>query len=183
MPLNRRSLLRAALAAAALLALPASLARAQGADEPTVVLVTRHAERAGEMGGDPGLTDAGSRRAESLAAALQDAGVSAAIVTQYRRAKLTAAPAAARLGIAVVERPAGQGVTPDVYAAALAQELKSSWAGKSVLVVGHSNTVPAIVKALAGKDVGPIADDRYGDLFIVVIPKTGPARLLRTRVD
>jgi len=40
-----------------------------------------------------------------------------------------------------------------------------------VMIVGHSNTLPAIIKALGGPDV-TIADDDYGELFVLA-PGTG----------
>jgi hypothetical protein len=48
-----------------------------------------------------------------------------------------------------------------------------------VLVVGHSNTVPEIVRALGGGDVGEIPDGRYDDFFIVVLSEGGSARTIR----
>jgi broad specificity phosphatase PhoE len=181
---RRRFAALASLAAAALaLAAPHRAASAQRADEPTVVLVTRHAERAQEPGPDPALDAAGTRRAQALAAALQDAGVSTAIVTQYKRTRLTAAPLAEQQKIPIVERPATSGRV-DADAAALAQEIRSSHQGRTVLVVGHSNTVPAIVAALSGKRIGAIPDERYGDVYVVTIPRgSGAPRLLRLRVD
>jgi hypothetical protein len=40
------------------------------------------------------------------------------------------------------------------------------------LVVGHSDTVPEIVKLLGGGNVPPIGDSEYDRLFIVTL--TGP---------
>jgi len=40
-----------------------------------------------------------------------------------------------------------------------------------VLVVGHSNTIPAVVKALGGPEV-TIGENEYDNLFILV-PGTG----------
>ena len=39
--------------------------------------------------------------------------------------------------------------------------------GERVLVVGHSNTVGDIIKALGGEHAPRIADDTYDDLFAV----------------
>jgi len=50
-----------------------------------------------------------------------------------------------------------------------------------VLVVGHSNTVPEIVKALSGITVPAITDAEYDHIFVVVIPATGSPRLIRLR--
>ena len=187
--LSRRRLLarvpRAAVAAlAALLALGAAprASAAQEEAEPTIAIVTRHAERAKDPGPDPSLDDAGRGRAKSLATALQDARVAAAIVTQFKRTRETAAPLVERLKLPVLERPVAAGKV-DEYAATLAKEIRASYEGRTVLVVGHSNTVPAIVAALSGRQIDPIPDDRYGDVFVVVIPKSGEPRLMTMRVQ
>jgi hypothetical protein len=49
--------------------------------------------------------------------------------------------------------------------AGLVAKIKSHKSG-AVLVVGHSNTVPVIVKALGGPTV-TVADDEYDSLFFV----------------
>ena len=48
-----------------------------------------------------------------------------------------------------------------------------------MVVVGHSNTVPEIVEALSGEDIGAISEDRYGDVYIVTRPKLGRASVTR----
>jgi broad specificity phosphatase PhoE len=187
-PVARRRVLAASLLAIAALVRPLSAqAPAQAAppqpapDAPTIVIVTRHAEKAQDPGPDPSLDAAGARRARSLATALQDAGVSTVIVTQFRRTRQTAAPLAERLKVPVVERPVARDV--EAYASALAQEIRASYAGRTVFVVGHSNTGPAIVAALSGKTVEPIPDGRYGDLYVVTMPRVGEPRLLRAKID
>ena len=75
--------------------------------------------------------------------------------------------------------------TPKLEAlkAEAAKEIHATYAGRTVLVVGHSNTVPAIVAALSGRTIDPIPDDRYGDVYVVVMPKTGAPRLMQMRVQ
>ena len=51
----------------------------------------------------------------------------------------------------------------------------------NVLIVGHSNTLPDLLKKLGVKDVVNIADDEYDNLFIVVRPATGGPTLIRLR--
>jgi hypothetical protein len=51
----------------------------------------------------------------------------------------------------------------------------------NVLVVGHSNTLPDLMKRLGVKQPVSIADSEYGDLFIVVKPETGNPTLVRLR--
>jgi hypothetical protein len=54
-------------------------------------------------------------------------------------------------------------------------------AGGTVLVVGHSNTVPAIVAALGAPRPRDLCDSEYDQLFVVVIGDAGPPRLIRSR--
>jgi broad specificity phosphatase PhoE len=132
-----------------------------------MVIVVRHAERADDgatpatsMTGspDPELSSVGKTRAQKLAAMLADANVSAIYTSEYRRTKDTAAPLAAKIGIAVE-------VVMARDAAALIDKIKSNKSG-AVLVVGHSNTVPAIIQALGGSAV-TLADDEYDSVFFV----------------
>ena len=65
---------------------------------PVLVLV-RHADKAAEPADNPPLTSAGTKRAQDLAAALRNAGVTAIITTQVRRTRETAQPLATALGL------------------------------------------------------------------------------------
>lgn len=143
------------------------------AQSSTVILV-RHAEKVDDSA-DPMLNDAGNARAQALADALAQAGVTAILTTQYERTRRTAAPLGERLGIApIVVAAAGRSHVDDV--AARVRELGRG----TILVVGHSNTVPAIVRALGGPDIGEIADSSYDDMFVLTIDENG-ARLIRAR--
>lgn len=132
-----------------------------------MVIVVRHAERAdaGAPAGnamtaapDPELSAAGKARAQALAAMLKDAGVTAIYTTEFRRTKDTALPLAEALKIAAE-------VVSSRDQAALIAKIKGNTTG-AVLVVGHSNTVPTIIKALGGADV-TVADNEYDSLFFV----------------
>ena len=90
----------------------------------TTVIVVRHAEKATDDPRDPSLDAAGRLRAQALAAALEDAGVTALYATQYKRTRATVEPLAQRLGLAVVERPVNSGIA-DAYPRELAQEILS----------------------------------------------------------
>ena len=129
------------------------------------IFVVRHAERADAAAGasptmasDPDLSDAGRARAESLAAALKDARISAIFVTPYKRTMQTAAPLAKALGI--------QPVAIDPKDAAGMIE-KARAANGNVLIVGHSNTVPDILTRLGITDAPKLGDNDYDNLFVV----------------
>jgi len=136
---------------------------------PVVVLV-RHANPAAG-GADPGLSSAGVHRAGVLAKMLSDTGINAIFTSNLRRTKDTAKPLAQLLGIAPV-------VIADDFTVA-ANQIKA--AGKRVVVVGHSNTVPALIKKLggpAGVVIGPAEFDR---LFVLKVPAQGADSLLAVR--
>jgi len=146
----------------------------------TTIVVVRHAEKSADDPRDPSLTAAGRERAQALASALKDAGVTAIYTTQYKRNRETAEPLARQSGISITERPINAANTA-TYAQDLAHEILTSSLGKSVLVVGHSNTVPDIVKALSGSAVRAITDPEYDHIFIVTIPGSGAPRLMQLR--
>jgi hypothetical protein len=51
-----------------------------------------------------------------------------------------------------------------------------------VLVVGHSNTVPAIIAALGGPKLPDLCDAAYSNLFLLHLPADGSApRLVRSQ--
>jgi phosphohistidine phosphatase SixA len=102
---------------------------------------------------------------------LQQAGVTSIYSTEYRRTRQTAEPLASALGIQITAVPAS-----DV--GGLVERLKHS-TGVS-LVVGHSNTIPDIVKALDATGPVRIADDEYDGLY-VLIPRDGAAQLLQLK--
>jgi broad specificity phosphatase PhoE len=141
-----------------------------------LVILTRHAERAdgGPMSpkaqDDPPLSAAGEARATKLATMLRDSGIKAIFATEYRRTQDTAKPLASKLKLTVQNIPGDN--TSELVA-----RLKKEHAGDVVFVVGHSNTLPAIIKALGGPAV-TIPDTEYDNLFVLV-PGTGALTRLR----
>src|SRR5690349_4591663 len=143
---------------------------------PTVVLIVRHAEKASDAEDSP-LADAGTGRAQALAGVAENAGVSAIYTTQFRRNHDTAKPFSERTNVAVTEMPVDL-QNPGDYGKRLAKDILEKHAGQTVLVVGHSNTIPLIVEALTGQ-AGLVNDVQYHDLLIVTIPPSGQARLIK----
>ena len=156
-------------------------ARSQPAAATTVVLV-RHAEAVSDAGRDPGLSEAGIARASALAGALKDAGVAAVFTTQYQRTILTGGPVATAMKAPAVQSDIGAGPAGlDAYVRQVVQTVHAKYGGRTVLIVGHSNTIPALVKAFSGIDPGEIAHDSYGQMFIVTTNAPGTGRLVRAR--
>jgi len=141
----------------------------------TTVILVRHAEKV-DNSSDPELSAAGVERANTLVEVVKQARVSSIITTQFRRTRATAAPAAAALGVVAQVIPASGAA----HAREVADTVRAR-AGVS-LIVGHSNTVPAIIAALGATAPAPICDSEYDDLFVVTLPADGrPAIVVRTR--
>lgn len=145
----------------------------------TVVVLVRHAEKATDHPRDPSLSPAGVLRARALADALAQLRVQAIYVSAYQRTALTATPLAARIGLEPVVLTAG--VDIDAEAQALAARIRGEHRGQSVLVVGHSNTVPAMVRALSGHAPAAITEDEYDRLTVVILGEDSDVRVLQTR--
>jgi len=145
----------------------------------TTVVFVRHAEKALTPAADPGLSEAGQRRAAELARQLAGvdvvAGIDAVYATSYRRSAETAKPIADALKLQVRSYDAAD---TEKFLDELVKEEK----GKIVLVVGHSDTVPAMIGNMgASKRVPAIAADEYDNIYIVSIPWFGKTKTLRLR--
>ncbi len=155
------------LALFAILLLCAQVAIAQ----PVIYLV-RHAEKAKDGNSkDPDLSAAGRARAEALAKIVKDVGVTAIFATELKRTQQTAAPLAKLTKIPVT-------VVPAKDTGRLVAKLNRTVG--CALVVGHSNTIPEIVRALGVTEPVKIADAEYDQLFVVKT-ETKPPELLRLR--
>lgn len=149
---------------------------AQAGDK--LVFIVRHAEKASATDPDPSLSDAGKDRAIALAAALRDARVSDILVTPRKRTAETAAPLAAALELTMHVVPFGAS-TPE-HAASVAAAVRAA-RGAVVLVVGHSNSVNAIIAALGGPKMPDLCDAAYANFFVVRLPASGVPSLTRAQ--
>lgn len=167
--------IRSALLAGALVVMAALPAAAQS----TVVVLVRHAETAEGPEGDPVLSGVGVERAQALARALSGAAVAAVFTTQYARTGSTGEPTATATG---AERHVVQArrEARAEHIQEIAERIRRDYRGRTVLVVGHSNTVPQIIEALGGPAVPPIADTEYDRLYVVTIDEGG-VRLVASR--
>lgn len=142
----------------------------------TTFVIVRHAEKATDDPRDPSLSEAGHARAQALARVLANEPLSAAYATRYRRTQQTAAPAASVHGINVSTYEAA------LPAAQLATQLRAAHAtGGTVLVVGHSNTVPDIAASLSGQSTDAMPENEFDRLYRVRIGADGKASLVSER--
>ena len=138
----------------------------------TTVYLVRHGEKSTAIPNDPDpdLSTAGWARAQALAKTLRSAGITAIVTTQLKRTQQTAEPLAAQLGLTAEVVRTGLAAHADSVAATVMRHR-----GGKVLVVGHSNTITAIIAALGGPKLPNLCDSEYSTLFAVSItPSPSP---------
>lgn len=144
-----------------------ALAPVAAALENVVVLV-RHAEKVDDSR-DPELSTEGKERARALASMLKDMELEIVYSTDFIRTRETARPLAEILGLEVKIYDGGK--LPE-----MADRLRALQ-GRA-LVVGHSNSTPALVRLLGGAPGSPIEDDEYDRVYLVVPGADGPVTTL-----
>jgi broad specificity phosphatase PhoE len=156
-------------------ALLAGLATA--ADAQQMIVLVRHAElQAAAMAGPKQvpLSQAGSTRAARLAGLLKDSGIDAIYATDFVRTQKTAEPLAQELKEQVTVVPKGD-------PRELVARLRKEHAGQKVLLVGHTDTLPGLLKALGyPADVKIDAED-YGNIFVIVPKGEGAPAFVKLR--
>jgi broad specificity phosphatase PhoE len=143
----------------ALLLLMFVLATSLVSAQPVAVIV-RHAEKLTGGGNDPDLSPSGRERAETLARILKDARITAIFTSEFKRTQETAAPTARELLVTPTIAPAKD-------TASLAAKLRT--ANGTVLVVGHADTIPNLLKSLGIDAEINIPDNDYTELFVITL--------------
>jgi 2,3-bisphosphoglycerate-dependent phosphoglycerate mutase len=135
---------------------------AQTQEGPSLVVLVRHAERAGPSADDPGLTLIGAERALVLARLLEDAGITRIHSSDTRRTRDTALPLARNQGLEI-----------EIYnhrdLEGFAAELMKL-PGRH-LVVGHSNTTDEMSVFLGGASHGAIVEEWEYDRLYFLTPR------------
>ena len=141
----------------------------------TTYYLIRHAEKDRATTDNPGLTVQGLKRSANWAKHFKDIELDAVYSTDYKRTLETAAPTAKSKSLTVQLYNA-----ENLYDAAF----KEATEGKTVLVVGHSNTTPALVNAILGEiKYQQISDTENGMLYKVVVPEGGETSVTVDKVD
>jgi 2,3-bisphosphoglycerate-dependent phosphoglycerate mutase len=154
--------------------------RAQEKEGTTIILV-RHAEENRLLDSIP-LTDQGSIRAKELAMVLKEVKIDAIYSTDTLRTRSTASPVAEAKGLPInfYEYKKYTDLQPFV------DNLLKKYKGKTVLIVGHSDDVPAMDNMLR-KDAGDVGNVYvlpklvYDNLFIVFVPVNGKTTVLNLK--
>lgn len=153
----------------------------------TTVFLVRHAEKADAPRENPPLNDMGKLRSEALARLLGKSGVKAIYTSQFDRTIQTAEPLAKQLGITVTPLTIKSSQTnPREIAEQSIKEITDKIyerAGDEVLIVGHSNSIPAVIKMLGGDMVPTIDEQKFDDLFIVTVYGKGKAKVVHLKYE
>ena len=133
----------------------------------TTYYLIRHAEkdRSNPSDRDPALSEEGLKRAQNWNTYFKDVDFDMVYSTDYKRTKQTAQPIAKRIGkeISIYD--------PKNMAS---DEFMTATKGKTVLVVGHSNTTPVLANKLAGENkYEMIADNNNSNLYIITLNDSG----------
>lgn len=145
------------------------------AQEAAIYLV-RHAEKQADS--DPELTVYGHSRAAELAEIMKEVSIAKVYSTDTRRTRQTAQPTAEQkdLGVEIYDPRAFR-----QFADALKAEFLAG--GKSILVVGHSNTTPYLAALLTGDSFPELREDQYDHLYIVTKTPDGELKATITKFN
>ncbi len=127
--------------------------------KPTVVYIVRHAEKTGESP-DADLSGKGKTRVEVLRWMLRDIAIDAVYSTDAPRTLHTVEPIAKERGLSVESYVPKPGK--------LAETIRQIHRGQTLLVSGHSNTIPELLKSL-GVSIEDKILPGFDDLFIVML--------------
>lgn len=140
----------------------------------TTYYFIRHGEKdRSTKGNNPPLKKIGQERAENWAKVLQDKKIDLVYSSNFKRTQQTAAPTAKLF-------------STDVKSYSVKKLNDSSFQkatkGKTVLVVGHSDTTPKFVNLILGKEkYKDIDDSNNSNLYKVVIYKNGKMKSSLTK--
>lgn len=133
----------------------------------TTFILVRHAEKdLTQSTNDPDLSTEGKIRADRLVEMLKKTDVQAIYSTPYKRTQQTVGPLAA-----------GKSLPVKSYQANKMDEIDSilkEYAGGTIVMAGHSNTVPQVINYLLGEEKYKVMEDGdYGNIILVSVATRG----------
>jgi 2,3-bisphosphoglycerate-dependent phosphoglycerate mutase len=132
----------------------------------TTFILVRHAEKGNDGTDDPDLTPEGIQRAKKLAGIFKNTAVDAVYSTRYKRTKNTVEPLAQQKGKEVM-------LYENVKPATL-DDILTKYPGGTILIGGHSNTIPQLANQLVGREEFKTFDDSdYGNILIISVVEKG----------
>ena len=141
--------------------------------ELTTFVLVRHSEKANDGTRNPPLNELGKVRSQNLADLLNNQQVSALYATPFKRTEETLQPLADQTGLSV------QPYEPHAKSDWLLTLLEMH-SGGTVVIAGHSNTIPVLANELLGEATfSQFDDDDYSNLIIIVTDEIGSGQVLR----
>ncbi len=133
----------------------------------TTFILVRHAEKdLTQSTNDPDLSDDGKSRAIKLAEVLKKTDIQAIYSTPYKRTQQTVESLAAAKSLQVLPYQANKMEEID--------NMIKQHAGSTVLLSGHSNTVPMVLNYLIGEEKYKILEDGdYANIIVVSVIERG----------
>jgi phosphohistidine phosphatase SixA len=138
--------------------------------QKTIYYLVRHAEKDTSVAGatmmqaNPPLSEKGIQRSTRLASLLEKENIDYIFSTKYLRTQSTAQPLATLIGkeIQFYEITKGTAFSDSIQ--------QMPFLGKTLLIIGHSNTIPPLVNALIKTNkYQNLSDNEYGFIYKVTI--------------
>lgn len=145
------------------------------AQTQTTFILVRHAEKASDGSENPPLNNQGKQRAQKLAEMLENQQITALYATPFKRTQETLKPIAEHKSLVI-----------ESYDPFSNTEWLNSLIAKhpngTVIVSGHSNTIPQLANSLLGQTVfSQFNDDDYSNLIVIMTNKLGEGKLIRLK--
>lgn len=141
-------------------------------EQVTTFILIRHAEKdLTQSTNDPDLSPEGKKRARKLAELLNETDVTAIYSTPYKRTRQTVEVLAAQKGLSILEYTANKEEEINV--------MLNAHAGGTIVVSGHSNTVPWFANKLLGVEkYRPWEDGDYDNVWVISVVEKGKSAKL-----
>ncbi|MBX2962357.1 MAG: histidine phosphatase family protein [Cyclobacteriaceae bacterium] len=138
----------------------------------TTFILIRHAEKAMEQStNDPDLSAVGKKRAQRLAELLNEGEVDAIYSTPFKRTQQTVSPLATLKGLSVMDYEVNKEEEID--------RMLNAHRGGTIVVVGHSNTIPWMANKLLGvQKYHPWEDGDYDNVWLITVVERGKSAKL-----
>jgi len=135
----------------------------------TTFILVRHAEKENDGTKDPDLSADGVERARHLASLLKATSVNAIYSTAYKRTQNTVMPLAEANALTLFS-----------YEPMKAEEIEKilkKHTGGTIVMAGHSNTIPWTANFLTGSKLENFDESDYSNLLVITITEKGRGKL------
>jgi 2,3-bisphosphoglycerate-dependent phosphoglycerate mutase len=142
------------------------MAGCRAQSQVTTIILLRHAEKGNDGTKDPDLTPEGYQRAQRIVSLLSDTQVNAVYSTNYRRTRNTVQALANARGLDIQ--------TYEPFKPEVISSIVEKHKGKTIVISGHSNTIPWTANLLLGEErFKDFSDTDYDNVLIVSVVEMG----------